>query len=143
MENGGTYPERFLFILIILSRQNVVQLYQLNILHCLLHLVDWKFRCCLNFRARNRRCLKKWKTLLILFMSKITVELTMKKAVMKKKLQLSLKLISQNPSVTRRLIRQNWSVTLTVVVEKKKTSTLTLIFIYQLTWWLINFLFSK
>ena len=110
MENGGTYPERFLFILIILSRQNVVQLYQLNILHCLLHLVDWKFRCCLNFRARNRRCLKKWKTLLILFMSRITVELTMKKAVMKKKLQLSLKLISQNQSVTRRLISQNWSV---------------------------------
>ena len=143
MENGGTYPERFLFILIILSRQNVVQLYQLNILHYLLHLVDWKFRCCLNFRARNRRCLKKWKTLLILFMSRITVELTMKKAVMKKKLQLSLKLISQNPSVTRRLIRQNWSVTLTVLVKKKKTSTLTLIFIYQLTWWLINFLFSK
>ena len=143
MENGGTYPERFLFILIILSRQNVVQLYQLNIHHCLLHLVDWKFRCCLNFRARNRRCLKKWKTLLILFMSRITVELTMKKAVMKKKLQLSLKLISQNPSVTRRLIRQDWSVTLTVLVKKKKTSTLTLIFIYQLTWWLINFLFSK
>ena len=143
MENGGTYPERFFFILIILSRQNVLQLYQLNILHCLLHLADWKFRCYLNFHARNRRCFKKWKTFLILFMSKITVELTMKKAVMKKKLQLPLKLISQNPSVTRRLIRQNWSVTLTVVVKKKKTSTLTLIFIYQLTWWLINFLFSK
>ena len=40
----------------------------------------------------------------------ITIELTAKKAVMKKKLQLSLKLISQNQSVTRRLISQNWSV---------------------------------
>ena len=34
----------------------------------------------------------------------ITVELTMKKAVMKKKLQLSLKLICQNQSVIRRYI---------------------------------------
>ena len=40
----------------------------------------------------------------------ITVELKTKKAVMKK-LQLSLKLISQNQSVTRRLIIQNWSFT--------------------------------
>ena len=40
----------------------------------------------------------------------ITVELKKKKAVMKK-LQLSLKLISQNQSVTRRLIIQNWSFT--------------------------------
>ena len=40
----------------------------------------------------------------------ITVELKTKKAVMKK-LQLSLKLISQNQSVTRRLIMQNWSFT--------------------------------
>ena len=56
------------------------------------------------------------------------VELTTKKARMKKQLQLSLKLISQNQSVTRRFISQNWSVTLTVVVKKKKTSTLTLIF---------------
>ena len=38
----------------------------------------------------------------------ITVELKAKKAVMKK-LQLSLKLFSQNQSVTRRLIIQNWS----------------------------------
>ena len=38
----------------------------------------------------------------------ITVELKTKKAVMKK-LQLSLKLFSQNQSVTRRLIIQNWS----------------------------------
>ena len=38
------------------------------------------------------------------------MELKKKKAVMKK-LQLSLKLISQNQSVTRRLIIQNWSFT--------------------------------
>ena len=42
-----------------------------------------------------------------------TVELTTMKAVMKKKLQLPLKLISQNQSVTWWLISQNWSVTLT------------------------------
>ena len=40
----------------------------------------------------------------------ITVELKTKKAVMKK-LQLLLKLISQNQSVTRSLIIQNWSFT--------------------------------
>ena len=40
----------------------------------------------------------------------IIVELKKKKAVMKK-LHLSLKLISQNQSVTRRLIIQNWSFT--------------------------------
>ena len=38
----------------------MVQLYQLNIAHRLFHLADWKF-CYLNFRARNRRRLKKWK----------------------------------------------------------------------------------
>ena len=43
----------------------------------------------------------------------------------------------------RRRISQNWSVTLTVVVKKKKTSTLTLILMNQLTWPLINFLFLK
>ena len=61
----------------------------------------------------------------------------------KKKLELSLKMISQNHSVTRRLISQNWSVTLTVVVKKKKTSTLTLILMNQLTWPLINFLILR
>ena len=35
------------------------------------------------------------------------------------------------------------SVSLTVVVKKKKTSTLTLILMNQLTWSLINFLFLK
>ena len=38
---------------------------------------------------------------------------------------------------------QNWSVTLTVVMKKKKTSTLTLILMNQLTWPLINFLLIK
>ena len=71
------------------------------------------------------------------------MEFTTKIAVMKKKLQLSLKLISQNKSVIRRLISQNWSVTLTAVAEKKKISTLTLILMNQLTWPLISFLFLK
>ena len=62
-----------------------------------------------------------------------TVELTTKKAVIKKKLQLSLKLIRQNQSVTPRLISKNWSVTLTVVVKKKTASTLTLTLMNQLT----------
>ena len=67
-----------------------------------------------------------------------------KKAVMKMKLQLSLKLTSQNQSNTRRLIIKNRSVTLTVVVvQKKKTSMLTLILTNQFTWPLINFLFLK
>ena len=92
------------------------------------------------FRAQNRRHLKKWKTLLIIFKILITVDLTAKKAVMKKKLQLSLKLISQNQSVTWRLISQNWSVTLIVVFRKKKTSTLTLILMNQLTWQLTYFM---
>ena len=65
--------------------------------------------------------------------SVIHVELTTKKAVMKKKLQLSLKLIIQNQSVTRPLVSQNWSVTLTVIVKKRKISTLTLILTKQLT----------
>ena len=39
-------------------------------------------------------------------------------------------------------VSQNWPVTLTVVV-KKKTSTLRLILMNQLTWQLINFLFLK
>ena len=43
----------------------------------------------------------------------------------------------------QQLISQNWSVTLTVVVKKKKTSTLRLILMNQLTWPLINFLFLK
>ena len=67
-----------------------------------------------------------------------------KKAVMKMKLQLSLKLTSQNQSNTRRLIIKNRSVTLTVVVvQKKKTSMLTLILTNQFTWPLINLLFLK
>ena len=70
----------------------------------------------------------------------ITVDLTAKKAVMKKKLQLSLKLISQNQSVTWRLISQNWSITLIVVFRKKKTSTLTLILMNQLMWQLTHFM---
>ena len=50
---------------------------------------------------------------------------------------------SKSVSYTR-LISQNWSVTLTVVVkEKKKTSTLTLFLMNQLTWPLISFLFLK
>ena len=93
-----------------------------------------------NLHVRNRRYLKK-RNFLILFMITNTVELTTKKAVTKKKLQLSLKLISQNQSVTRRMINQNWSVTMTVVVKKKKTSMLTLILMNQLTWPLINFCF--
>ena len=44
--------------------------------------------------------------------------------------------ISQNQSVTWRLISENWSVTLEVVV-KKKTSVLTSILMNQLTWPLI------
>ena len=92
------------------------------------------------FRAQNRRPLKKWKSLLIIFKIMITVDLTAKKAVMKKKLQLSLKLISQNQSVTWRLISQNWSITLIVVFRKKKTSTLTLILMNQLTWQLTHFM---
>ena len=80
--------------------------------------------------------------MLILFMIMIRVQLTTKKAVMKNKLQLSLKLISQNQPFTRQLIIQNWSVTLAVVM-KKKTFTLTLILMNQLTWPLINFLFLK
>ena len=72
----------------------------------------------------------------------ITIELTAKKAVMKKKLQMSLKLISQSQSVTRRLISQNWSVD-SSSEKTKKASTLTLILINQLTWPLINFLFLK
>ena len=92
------------------------------------------------FRAQNRRRFKKWKTLLIIFKIMITVDLTAKKAVMKKKLQLSLKLISQNQSVTWRLISQNWSVTLIVVFRKKKTSTLMLILMNQLTWQLTHFM---
>ena len=49
-------------------------------------------------------------------------------------------LLASQHSVTRRLISQNWSVTLTVVV--KKTSTLTLILMNQLAWPLINYLFN-
>ena len=42
------------------------------------------------------------------------------------------------------LISQNWSVILKVVVrKKKKTSTLTLILMNQLTWPLIKFMFLK
>ena len=42
----------------------------------------------------------------------------------------------------RWLISQNWSVTLPVVLKtKKKTSTLTLVLMNQMTWPLINFLF--
>ena len=55
-----------------------------NITHHLFHLVDWKFCCCLSFRAWNRRRLKKLKTLLIPFMTMITVELMIKKAMIKK-----------------------------------------------------------
>ena len=44
----------------------------------------------------------------------------------------------------RGLISQNWSVALTAIVKKKKkTSTLRLILMNQLTWPLINFLFLK
>ena len=48
----------------------------------------------------------------------------------------------QSKPVTRRLISQNWSVTLTVAVEKM-IFTLTLILMNQLTWPLIDFLFLK
>ena len=44
---------------------------------------------------------------------------------------------------SRRLISQNWSVTLAVVVKKKMTSTLTLILMNQLNWTLNNFLRLK
>ena len=71
------------------------------------------------------------KPLLILFMITNRVEITTKKAVMKKQLQLLLKLISQNQSVTRRVISQNWSIKLTVLVMmmKKKAFALTLMLI--------------
>ena len=51
--------------------------------------------------------------------------------------------IESDQSVTRQLVSQNWPVTLKVVVKKKKTSTLKLILMNQLTWPLINFLFLK
>ena len=58
--------KKYLVMFIILSRQKVVlqmvQLYQVNMVHHLFHLGDLKFRCCLNFRAYHRRCLEKWKT---------------------------------------------------------------------------------
>ena len=58
----------------------------------------------------------------------ITVQLTKKsttkKSMIKKKLQSSLKLISQIQSVTRRLISQNWSITLTVVVNSDEPTDL-------------------
>ena len=58
----------------------------------------------------------------------ITVQLTKKsttkKSMIKKKLQSSLKLISQIQSVTRRLISQNWSFTLTVVVNSDEPTDL-------------------
>ena len=62
----------------------------------------------LKFSWPEQKTYEKIKTLLILFMITITVDLTTKKAVMKKKLQLLLKLINQNQSVTRGLISQNW-----------------------------------
>ena len=58
----------------------------------------------------------------------ITVQLTKKsttkKSMIKKKLQSSLKLTSQIQSVTRRLISQNWSITLTVVVNSDEPTDL-------------------
>ena len=93
----------------------------------------------LKFSCRRQNIYEKMKTLLILLMITITVDLASKKAVMKKKLQLSLKPISSNQSVTPRLISQNWSVTLTVVLEKKRPSTSMIILMNQLTCPLINF----
>ena len=60
----------------------------------------------------------------------------------KKHVLQSLKPTSQNQSVKRRLISQNWSVTLTVAVEKM-IFTLKLILMNQLTWPLIDFLLLK
>ena len=119
----------------------MVQLYQLNIVHCLFHWVDRKFRYSLNFCARNRRRLKKWKTLLILSLwlrlqcSGVNDE----ESSHEEEAAIVIEIDQSKQFVTRRLISQNWSVTLTVVVKKKKTSTLTLILMNQLTWPLINF----
>ena len=63
-----------------------------------------------KFLCPEQKTFEKMKYFVDSLYDTITIELTAKKAVMKKKLQLSLKLISQNQSVTRRLISQNWSV---------------------------------
>ena len=61
LENGGIYPERNFSSYLLFYQERrwfckwLYQLYKLNIVHRLFHLVDWKFHCCLNFRARNRR----------------------------------------------------------------------------------------
>ena len=63
-----------------------------------------------KFLCPEQKTFEKMKYFVDSLYDTITIELTAKKAVMKKKLQLSLKLISRNQSVTRRLISQNWSV---------------------------------
>ena len=63
-----------------------------------------------KFLSPEQKTFEKMKYFVDSLYDTITIELTAKKAVMKKKLQLSLKLISRNQSVTRRLISQNWSV---------------------------------
>ena len=112
----------------------MVQLYQLNIAHRLFHLADWKF-CYLNFCARNRRRLKKWKIFVDSLYNYDYSEVNDEESSEEEEAAI----VGQNQSITRRLVSQNWSVTLTVAV--KKTSTLSLFLMNQLTWPLINFLF--
>ena len=86
--------------------------------------------CCLNFRALKRRRFieKKVKNFVDSLYDYDQSGVTDEECSDEEEAALSLKLISQNQSVTRWLISQNWSFTLTVIVKKeKKTSTLTLI----------------
>ena len=66
----------------------MVPLYQLNMVHRLLHLVDWKFRCCLNFLRLEQKTFEKMKNFVdsLYDYDYSAVELTTKKAVMKKML---------------------------------------------------------
>ena len=63
-KNFGTYPDRN-FSSCLLCYQDTrwfckwFSYINCYIVHHLFHLVDWKFRCCLNFLDRNRRCLRK------------------------------------------------------------------------------------
>ena len=119
----------------------MVPLYQLNMVHRLLHLVDWKFHCCLNFLCLEQKTFEKMKNFVDSLYDYDYSGANDEESNDEEEAAIVIE-TDKSKAVSHTAADQLKLVTLTVVV-KKETSTLTLILMNQLTLPLINFLFLK
>ena len=109
----------------------MVPLYQLNMVHRLLHLVDWKFRCCLNFLCLEQKTFEKMKNFVDSLYDYDYSGANDKESSDEEEAPLVIE-TDKSKVISHTAADQLKLVTLTVVV-KKETSTLTLILMNQLT----------